>query len=293
MISIQTICIAGCGVMGRQVAWACARAGIRTILFDRDARIANSAADRIREWLADAMESPGEIIVAESLRTAVAEADLIFENIFEDIAIKQALYRQIEALDNGRKLIGSNASSLSWTSLASGLRWPSRFFLLNFSGPRHSRLAEYMEGPATAPAVREAVIQWTQRIDIIAVPVRKDSPGYAQNRIWRAIKKEALRLVDQGYSTPDDIDRGFILSFGVRHGPFAIMDMVGLQTVLRIEQRYHDLSGDPADAPPKLLFRLVEAGRFGVATGSGFYDYPDPRYEQQGWLEGKTGQKDF
>lgn len=208
MISIQTICIAGCGVMGRQVAWACARAGIRTILFDRDARIANSAADRIREWLADATESPGEIIVAESLRTAVAEADLIFENIFEDIAIKQALYRQIEALDNGRKLIGSNASSLSWTSLASGLRWPSRFFLLNFSGPRHSRLAEYMEGPATAPAVREAVIQWMQRIDIIAVPVRKDSPGYAQNRIWRAIKKEALRLVDQGYSTPDDIDRG-------------------------------------------------------------------------------------
>jgi 3-hydroxybutyryl-CoA dehydrogenase len=244
-------------------------------------------------WLAADTDEIGRrtrptLEIAGSLASSVADSDLVFENIFEDAHLKRALYRQVEDMDGGTKLLGSNASSLPWTILADGMRWPERFFLMNFSGPRTSRLAEYMEGPQTGAVAREAALAWGRRIGVVPIPVLKDTPGYVQNRIWRAIKKEALRLVDQGYSTPDDIDRGFILSYGVRQGPFMIMDRVGLHTILRIEERYHEMTGDESDRPPRVLVDLVESGRLGTDAGGGFYDYPNPRFEQDGWLDGKT-----
>ena len=277
--------------MGRQVAWACASNGLRTTIFDTNPATAQSALEQIRKWLEEpeavqAGKSAGSIEIAADLAHAVHNSDLIFENIYEDIALKRALYQRIEDMDGGEKLIGSNASAIPWSALAEGMKWPERFFLMNFSGPRSSRFAEYMEGGVTRDSVRASALDWARRIGIVAVPVLRDIPGYVQNRIWRAIKKEALHLVDQGYSTPDDVDRGFILSYGVKHGPFAIMDKVGLHTILRVEERYFDMTGDPSDRPPSVLVDLVKAGKLGEATNAGFYTYPNPRYQKDGWLEG-------
>jgi 3-hydroxybutyryl-CoA dehydrogenase len=287
---LNTVLIIGTGVMGRQVAWACASHGLRTILFDREPAAAASAAAQITGWIeSDAGNDavpPYALEVATDLHQAVSDADMVFENVYEDVDVKKRLYREIEEIDNGTRLIGSNASALSWSALAEGMKWPDRYFLMNFTGPRFSPLAEYMDGAATRSSVRRAALDWARRIGVVAIPVLKDIPGYVQNRIWRAIKKEALFLVDRGYSTPSDVDRGFVLSQGVRFGPFALMDKIGLHSVLRVEQRYYDMTKDPSDRPANVLVKLVESGRLGVVTDGGFYDYPDPAYLADGWLYG-------
>lgn len=287
---VDAVCIVGLGVMGRQVAWACVANGLRTIVYDREPAAALAAAEQISQWLCEPggfQAQAGSLEVADDLVHAVRNADMVFENIYEDVALKRDLYRRIEDIAGGEKLIGSNASAIAWSALSAEMRWPRRFFLMNFTGPRSSRLAEYMDGPATARSVRAAALDWARRIGIVPVPVRKDIPGYVQNRIWRAIKKEALHLVDQGNSTPDDVDRGFILSYGVQFGPFALMDRVGLHSILRVEERYYEATQDPSDRPPKLLVDLVNSGRLGVISNAGFYDYPNPRFQREGWLEGR------
>jgi len=278
--------------MGRQVAWACAHHGFSVSLFDTDPARGLDAMREAQAWfLQDGLAPPvmeeilGRFRVAGTLAEAVGPADLVFENVPELLDLKRSVYSQVEPLMRADALLGSNASSLPWTPLARDLARPAQFFLANFSSPRSSRLVEYMDGIATAACTRRSACDWIRRIGMIPVPGEKEIMGYAANRIWRAIKKESLFLADRGYSTPENIDRAFVLGHGTRLGPFALMDRVGLHSVLRVEQAYYQASGDPSDRPPKILVDLVAAGHLGCSSGQGFYTYPDPAYEAPGWLE--------
>jgi 3-hydroxybutyryl-CoA dehydrogenase len=108
--------------------------------------------------------------------------------------------------------------------------------------------------------------------------------GFTFNRIWRAIKREALHLVDDGYGDFEDIDRAWILLFGTPLGPFGLMDQIGLDVVQDIEKQYFLSSGDERDKPPDFLRDFIAQGRIGVKSGRGFYTYPNPEYKQAGWL---------
>ena len=119
---------------------------------------------------------------------------------------------------------------------------------------------------------------------MVPVICNKDLMGYGFNRIWRAVKKEALHLADSGAVNPEDVDRFWVLCFGSRLGPFAQMDEIGLDTILNVEKQYYEESRDEGDKPPKILTDLVDAGHFGKKSGKGFYDYPNPAYSQPGWL---------
>ena len=110
--------------------------------------------------------------------------------------------------------------------------------------------------------------------------------GYCCNRIWRAVKKEVLFLLDGGYISAEDIDRGWMLEWETTLGPCMIMDMIGLDVVRDIEMNYFRASGDPSDRPPKLLLEKIEQGKLGVKSGEGFYQYPHPAYKESGWLKG-------
>ncbi len=102
--------------------------------------------------------------------------------------------------------------------------------------------------------------------------------------MWRAIKRENLHLVGDGVCHFEDLDRAWILTFGTRHGPFAMMDAIGLDVIRDIEDQYYGDSRDERDRPPRFLERLLEAGRLGVKSGRGFYRYPKPEFEASGWL---------
>jgi 3-hydroxybutyryl-CoA dehydrogenase len=109
--------------------------------------------------------------------------------------------------------------------------------------------------------------------------------GFIFNRVWRAIKKECLHLVDDGVATHEDVDRAWMIATGGRAGPFGMMDMVGLDVVRDIEMVYYRESGDELDAPPRLLLDKIERGELGIKTGKGFYTHPYPAYQAPGWLK--------
>jgi 3-hydroxybutyryl-CoA dehydrogenase len=116
--------------------------------------------------------------------------------------------------------------------------------------------------------------------------VRKESTGFLFNRVWRAIKKECLHLVDEGVASYEDVDRAWIIVFGTSAGPFGFMDMIGLDVVRDIEMVYYRESGDVSDAPPQLLLDKIARGELGLKTGKGFYSYPHPAFQTPGWLKG-------
>lgn len=292
--TINTAAIIGLGTMGRQVAWAAAKGGIAVRLFDADKNTLIGADKQLRAWYAadlsksDADAAIARLHVSSSLEDALTGVDLAFENVPESLDLKRKVHADIDNIAAPEVLQGTNASALKGSSIASATNRPDRFFNMNFTLPRGSneRLVEVMPNPKTSQQTLEAAKAWARRIGMIPIEVRKEILGYVQNRIWRAIKKECLFLVDQGYATPEDIDRGFVLAMGVEQGPFAIMDRVGLNTVKKVEEQYFEESADPSDQPPEYLLKLIAQGRDGVRTNGGFYDYPNPAFERGNWLEG-------
>lgn len=277
----RPIAIIGCGVIGTRVAWACAHAGIITHLFDESPRRAEVARG---EALGFGIDRPELLVPKASLDEALDGVQLAFENVPEQLALKRELLNRIGASLMPTAYIGSNTSSIPCAPLAESSGRPSNFFNMNFSDPRHSRLVELMGCDATSPATLQFATQWAEALGLIALLVAQDQLGYAHNRLWRVIKKEVLRQIACGASTPQDIDRAWMLSYGKAIGPCGVMDSVGLGTVLAIEEMYFSASGDPSDRPPDFLRQMVLAGDIGVRSGRGFYSYPGPEFEDADFI---------
>jgi len=292
---INTVAIIGAGTMGREVSWACAKNGFNVRIYEQDDEARRNAETTLHEWFdldfseEKSQDAKSRTYMAASLEDALEGVDLAFENVPEIIELKQKVHKQIDEIAADHVLQGSNASALKCSSIASATKRADRFFNMNFTFPRAgNQLVELMPNPETNPATMAAAKNWAQRIGMIPIALNREILGYVQNRIWRAIKKECLFLVDQGYTTPSDIDRGFMLAMGLKTGPFALMDKIGLPTVKKIEDTYYAETGDPSDRPPACLTDLIEKGFVGANSEGGFYSYPNPEYEQDGWLEGLT-----
>ena len=284
----RPIAIIGCGVMGAKVAWACARIGVPTRAFDTSSTVLETALGSIHGWSEgdERRRLTESLSFTTDLDRALDGAQLAFENVPEVLELKQKVHADI-----GRRLaadayMGSNTSSLLCSPLADASGRPAQFFNMNFTDPRSQGLVEIMGGSKTAPETIAFALDWARAIDMIPILTRAEQMGYSFNRLWRAIKKETLQQWGRGAGNPEDIDRAWMLTFGMPYGPFGLMDQVGLATILKIEERYFEASGDENDRPPKALYEKVARGELGVATGKGFYSYPDPAYERPEWLKG-------
>lgn len=143
-----------------------------------------------------------------------------------------------------------------------------------------------MRGTATSDDTVEGARQFAHDVGLTPLLVLKESTGFLFDRVWRAIKKECLHLVDEGVASHEDVDRAWMIVFGMPLGPFGLMDMVGLDVVRDIEMVYYHESGDESDLPPRLLLDKIEKGELGIKTGKGFYGYPNPAYQDPSWLKG-------
>jgi 3-hydroxybutyryl-CoA dehydrogenase len=285
------IAIIGTGTMGREVAWACAFHHLDTFIYDESPAQLKSAVQQVQIWLnercsnsAEAASAFARIHSCESLAQALATADLAFENVPEVLELKRAVHAAIDRMLPKQSLQGSNASALTCSSIAAATGRPERFFNMNFSFPRFQGYVELMPNPQTSAETLRAAKAWARQLNMVPIVTRKEIMGYSMNRVWRAIKKEALFLADRGYSTAEDIDRAFMLFFGIKWGPFGMMDRIGLDSVLRVEERYHEASGEESDRPPSILRELVKQGAVGEKSGRGFYNWPNPAYQQLDWL---------
>ena len=290
------VAVIGAGTMGRRLAVDFARAGCDVTLFD----VSSAAVEEAMRWLertlgawreegriddGAAAAAMARIHPAPTLADAVAESTFIFENVPERLALKRALFADLAPHLRHEAIIVSNTSSLPGSMMADASGRGDRFINANFSHLGHQKV-EVMPHPGTSAATRRSVVGFLRASGFVPIVLRQEQFGYASNRVWRAVKKEVLRQIAADVISPRDIDRGWMLDWGVSLGPCALMDAIGLDVVRDIEQSYADASGDPTDRPPAFLEAMVSGGRLGVKSGEGFYRYPDPEFTHPGFLGG-------
>jgi 3-hydroxybutyryl-CoA dehydrogenase len=298
--------VIGAGTMGRQIASLIAGSGRPVRIWDADPGMLAAARERIAtetRTLPDLpryahhqfrLEPPTDldalierITLAESLTDAVAGADIVIEAVREDLDTKLALFAELSRLAP-EVILTTNSSSLPSSQIAPAVDDPGRLLNTHFFAPVWSRpMVELMGSGATRPEVMAAAERFGKSLGLVTAVVRGDSKGFIINRVWRAVKRESLRVVDEGHADPADVDRLWMLFFGTPYGPFGIMDMVGLDVVADIETSYQRVATDPADKPSAELHEKLKEGNLGEKSGRGFYMHPDPEYTRAGWLTGE------
>ncbi len=291
--AIRNITIVGAGFMGRQIACRCLTHGYEVWLVDDSAEALEQTRRGLAHDLCGEGAKPGEDILARLHATAdlgqgVAQADLVIEATPERLETKREVFARLDALCPERTILDTNSSSLRVSRIEDVTRRLDRVLNLHFFAPVAERpVVELMGGSATAPETIERVRQFARGLDMTPLIVRRESTGFIFNRVWRAVKRECLHLVDQGVASPEDVDRAWMFLYRTPMGPFGQMDMIGLDVIRDIEMVYYGESGDEADAPPQFLNDMIARGELGVKTGKGFYTYPHPAYEDPGWLKGE------
>ncbi|RTZ94424.1 MAG: 3-hydroxyacyl-CoA dehydrogenase family protein [Deltaproteobacteria bacterium] len=294
----NTLWVVGAGTMGAQIALQSAVHGYTVYMIDLDREILEGASERQIEELRarvqrkelsddDAAKIMDRLRFSTAMRGLPAP-DLVIEAAVEDLEVKREIFRRLDERCPAPTILATNSSSIKISAIESATRRPDRVLNLHFYNPVWQRpVVELMRGSATSDETITTVRSFARSIGVTPLVVQKESTGFLFNRVWRAIKRECLHLVDEGVASFEDVDRAWMIAFGLPMGPFGIMDRIGLDVVRDIEMTYYRESGNPSDAPPKLLLDKIERGELGVKTGKGFYTYPHPAYEDPAWLKGK------
>lgn len=295
---IQKVSIIGAGVQGSMLAFRCGIYGKRVFVYDIDKGVLDKAYEKINNWLQEYVAA-GKLTEAEknlavqnitlhsNIGEALKDTDIVMENVPEKLELKQSVWEVIDALAPERALLTSNSSSLRSSEMGIKVKRKDKTFNVNFMTPTKDDLVEVMWNQYTSEETKKLAIGFLKSNKNIPIITHKEIQGFSLNRVWRAIKKECLKLWAEGYITPDDLDRAFMLEWATEYGPFALMDKVGLDVIRDIELSYYRESGDERDLPPQALEEMIEKGFLGEKSGQGFYQYPRPAYEKPDWLKGE------
>lgn len=281
----MNVTVLGAGTMGHGIAHVCALAGHDVVLRDIEASIIDDALEQIEDNLQggvdrgkiseDEAESALAAIAGETdLEASVADASLVIEAIPERLDLKQETFTTVESAAPAGVIIATNTSSLSVTEIASVLDEPGNALGLHFFNPPHiMQLVEIIEAEQTTDETLDSAQRFVEGIDRTPITVR-DAPGFASSRLGIAIGVEAIRMVQEGVASPEDIDAAMRLGYNHPMGPIELGDYVGLDVRLDILEYLREELGERF-RPPQLLRRKVRAGHLGRKTGKGFYVWED------------------
>jgi 3-hydroxybutyryl-CoA dehydrogenase len=289
--TIKTIGVIGAGTMGHGIAQVAAAAGYQAVLRDVDRDSLARGIQAIERnlvkgiQLAKLTEADRDSILQHIHGTTdlgeIAKADLIIEAAPEKLEIKQQLLREVEKLASQPFIFASNTSSLSITELAKVSEQPGNVVGMHFFNPVHiMRLVEIVVGKATSDDTVEVVRQVAQRLRKEPIVVQ-DVPGFASSRLGVALGLEAMRMVEQGVASAKDIDTAMELGYNHPMGPLKLTDHVGLDIRLNIAEYLYRELGSETFRPPELLRRMVQEGKLGKKTGTGFYDWTAPAEDRR------------
>lgn len=282
--SIKTVGVCGAaGTMGAGITLVAARAGFRTISYDVKGVPLERAAKQSAAFLDKSVERGkleaarrDAIVGAMSQTTDISDlsgCDLVIEAVFEDLVTKRELLKRLDEVCTQDTIFASNTSTLSITEIASGSKLPARVVGMHFCLPAQlMKLIEMSPGILTSDETFDTAWQWTEACGQIPVKTQ-DKPGFILNALLVPFNNDAIRMVEAGVASAADVDTAIKIGLGYKMGPLELIDLIGLDTQVRLCEAFYPVTLDPRAATPPLLKRMVAAGLLGRKSGRGFFDY--------------------
>lgn len=282
-MDIKRIGVCGCGLMGSGITEVSAKAGIEVVVREVNDDFLAKGLARIEKSLSRAvskgkLDEAGKKAIQDKIKGTtkvddLADCDLICEAVIENLAEKIKLYQQLDGMVKKEAIFASNTSSLSITEMGASTQRPDQFCGLHFFNPVPvMKLVEVVKTVATSEATFKAARAFGEKVGKVVVSC-KDSPGFVVNRLLVPYLLDAIRALQDGVATKEDIDNGMKLGCGHPMGPLELTDFVGLDTTYYIAEILFDEFKDHHYAAPPLLKAMVKAGYHGRKTGRGFYNY--------------------
>jgi len=283
MAEIRKVAVLGCGLMGSGIAEVCAKAGYDTRVREVNDDFAQRGRASIEKSLGKAVEkgkleaaTRDEILGRITMTTRLADlkdCDLIIEAVTENLDMKNEMFRELDGICPEHTIFASNTSSLTIAAMAAATNRPHRFVGLHFFNPVPvMKLVEVVRSIATEPAAFRAAYDFAASLGKTPIEA-KDTSGFVVNRLLVPYMLDAIRCLEQGLATIEDIDTGMTLGTGYPMGPFVLGDFVGIDTLYYISEIMFEEFREARFAPPPLLKRMVTLGYYGRKTKRGFYDY--------------------
>lgn len=282
-MDIKKVGIAGCGLMGGGIVQTCAQSGYAVVALEANESFLQKGLGAIRGNLAKAVakgklqQAEMDAILGRIQGTTqvkdLAECDIVVEAIIEDLEMKKTLFGELDTLCPAHTILASNTSSIPIIELAAATRRPDRFVGLHFFNPVPvMKLVEVISTIQSSPETARRATAFSESLGKKPIQA-KDRAGFIVNLLLVPYLLDAIRALEIGLATREDIDTGMVLGCGHPMGPLTLLDFIGLDTVYYITKILFDEFKDPKYAAPPLLKQMVKAGFYGKKSGRGFYDY--------------------
>ncbi|MBW8202074.1 3-hydroxyacyl-CoA dehydrogenase [Flagellimonas abyssi] len=298
-MNYKNITIAGSGVLGYQIAFQTAFHGFNVTVYDINDEVLEKAKGKFeimsyafkndlnasQEQLEDTYQN---LSYSSNLEEAVKDADLLIEAVPEDPQIKMGFYKKLAKVALEKTVFATNSSTLLPSQFASSTGRPEKFVALHFANEiwKHNT-AEIMGHPTTSPKVFNDMVEFAKRIGMLPLPLHKEQPGYILNSLLVPLLGAALDLVVNEVADPPTVDKTWMKATGAPVGPCAILDVVGITTAYNINKMAAEKTQD-ADKIKVVKYleeNFINKNKLGVATGAGFYTYPNPAFQKEDFLK--------
>jgi 3-hydroxyacyl-CoA dehydrogenase len=296
-MNFKNVTVAGSGVLGYQIAFQTAFHGFKVTVYDINDEILNKAKAKFfelsecykrdlnatQEQLDNAFNN---LSYQSNLVEAVKDADLLIEAVPEDVSIKTDFYEKLKQVAPAKTVFATNTSTLLPSQFAEITGRPEKYVALHFANLIWvNNMAEIMGHAGTDPQVFDDLVEFAKAIGMLALPIYKEQPGHLLNSMLVPFLISATELWVKEVSEPATIDKAWMKSFGSPLGPFAILDIIGINTVYNVAKLNVDTNPNMAPLLEKLDAEFIKPGHLGMLAGKGFYNYPNPTYASEDFLK--------
>ena len=283
--NVKNVCVVGAGNMGHQIALQCALSGYKTVSTDVIPAVLEKAEKFVYNYLPGRVQkgklteeaakaARANISFTGDLSVAAKDADVVIEAVLERVDLKRKIFADLDKIAPPGAILATNSSFIVSSRIADVTKRPSQVCNLHFFNPALvMKLVEVVQGPHVSDETAKCMMDFCLKIDKIPIHIKKEVDGFVLNRIFAAINKEAMWMLEMGVASYEDIDKACVYGAGHPMGPFLLMDLTGIDLSYDIGMSHFYESGNPADLPSPSIVKKYTEGKFGQKTGEGWYSY--------------------